>query len=139
MALKMKSLFVNLPVQDLTKSKKFFTDVGFAFNEQFCDDKGCCLVLGDNFYAMLLADPFFQSFTQQAITDTAKENEVILAIMVHDKAEVDQLKERWLEAGGKDVSTPLRPEEEEMLYYFRMQDLDGHLWEISYMEIEPLE
>lgn len=134
MALKMKSIFVNLAVKNLSKSKQFFTDVGFSFDERFCDDNGCCLVLGDNFFAMLLSEPFFQSFTQQGITDTTQENEVILAVMVPDKAEVDQIRERWLQAGGMDVSTPLRPEEQDFLYYYRLQDLDGHLWEITYME-----
>lgn len=134
MNLRMKSIFINLAVKDLDKSKTFFTDVGFRFDEQFCDEKGCCLIIGDNFYAMLLTEPFFQTFTRQGITDTAKENEVILAVMVQAKEEVDQIKERWLDAGGEDVSTPLLPEEEEFLYYHRLKDLDGHLWEISYME-----
>ena len=49
-----KRLFVNLPIKDVRQSRSFFESLGFNFNPQFSDDKALCLILGDNFYGMLL-------------------------------------------------------------------------------------
>ena len=43
--MKIKSIYINLPVQDLSKSRNFWTKLGFTFNDQFSDDKAICLVL----------------------------------------------------------------------------------------------
>ncbi len=55
----MRQIFVNLPVKDLERSKKFFGSLGFSFNAQFTDEKAACLVIEqDAIYAMLLTEPF---------------------------------------------------------------------------------
>ena len=58
-----RMLFVNLPVQDLSTSVAFFASLGFDFNEQFTDEKAACMVVSDQACVMLLARPFFSSFT----------------------------------------------------------------------------
>lgn len=73
-------IFVNLPVKDLKRSMDFFTQLGFSFNQQFTDDKAACLVIGENIYAMLLTEPFFQTFTKKKISDATKNTEVLIAI-----------------------------------------------------------
>ena len=55
-------IFVNLPVKDLQRSMKFFSQLGYTFNQQFTDEKAACLVISETIYAMLLTEPFFQSF-----------------------------------------------------------------------------
>lgn len=111
----------------------FFRKMGFEFNQDYCDDKGCCLVLADHIYAMLLVEDFFAGFTKAGITDTAKDNEVILSIAVDSPETMEDMMEAGLEAGGKDRTSPFLPEEEGMMQYYRLEDLDGHLWEITYM------
>lgn len=136
MEVKASQLFVNLPVKDLNASKNFFTQLGFGFDERFSDENAACLVLGPNMYAMLLMEEFFSSFTHKGITDTTKENENILAINLSSKEEVDEVFNKALEAGGKDKSNP---GEEEMMYFKRISDLDGHLWEISFMDFNQFD
>jgi len=58
-----KQIFINLPVKQLNMSKEFFSKLGFNFNPQFTDENAACLILGENIYAMLLVDNFFNSFT----------------------------------------------------------------------------
>lgn len=135
---KVKDIFINLPVKDLDKSKAFFHKMGFEFNEDFCDEHGCSMILGDHIYAMLLTEEFFKSFTKSNATDTKQSNEVILAIMMNSPEEMEKMMQAGLDAGGKNRSTPLSPEEEEMMQYYRLEDLDGHLWEITYMEMDMM-
>ena len=136
MGVKAKQLFVNLPVKDLKASKEFFTQMGFEFDERFTDEKAACLVLGSNMYVMLLTEEFFSSFTHKGTTDARKENETILAFNVSSKEEVDTLFNKALEAGGADQTNP---GEDEMMYFKRISDLDGHLWEICFMDFNQFD
>lgn len=136
MGIKAKQIFVNLPVKDLKASKEFFTQMGFEFDERFTDEKAACLVLGSNMYGMLLTEEFFSSFTHKGITDTHKENETILAFNVSSKEEVDTLFNKALEAGGENQTNP---GEDEMMYFKRISDLDGHLWEICFMDFNQFD
>ncbi|MGB3160580.1 VOC family protein [Carnobacterium sp.] len=124
------AIFVNLPVRDLKKSKEFFSALDFEFNELYSDDKAACLILGDNLYTMLLVEKFFKEFTRQEITDTRKANEVITAITIGTKIEVDELFAKAIKAGAKDKTTKIPGVDEDNMYYKRIEDLDGHLWEL---------
>lgn len=128
-----KDVFINLPVKDLEKSKDFFTQLGFEFNTDYCDANGCCLVLGEHMYVMLLTEEFFKTFSQAEVADTPKVNEVILAINLDSVEKMETMFQAGLAAGGKDRSTPLSAEEAAMMQYYRLEDLDGHLWEFTYM------
>ncbi|SFH80794.1 VOC family protein [Pisciglobus halotolerans] len=132
--LRFQDVYINLPVKDLQKSIHFFTAIGFEFNEVFTDDNGTCLVLGEHMYAMLLTHEFFKSFTNQDIADTERENEVIMAFSAKNREEVDRIFNAALTAGAEDKTTPL-PEMDDAMYYKRIKDLDGHLWEFSYMDM----
>lgn len=139
MSLEVKQIFVNLPYKDIAAARKFFTAIGFEFDERFSDDKtGLSLVLGPNIYAMLLTEEFFKTFTNQEITDTNKENEVINAISVSSKEKVDEVLRKALENGAEDKTTPLESGSE-LMYYKRFKDLGGHLWEIMYMDFNQFD
>lgn len=139
MTLGVSAIFVNLPVKDLKRSVAFFEALGFDFDEQFKDDKGASLVINESIFVMLLTEEFFTSFTHQGIADTAKENEVILALQVESEDVVDELVNKAIENGAEDKTTKLSDEEEAMMYYRRFKDLDGHLWEIMYMDMGTME
>lgn len=139
MTLGVSAIFVNLPVKDLQRSVAFFEALGFDFDEQFKDDKGASLIINESIFVMLLTEEFFTSFTHQEIADTAKENEVILALQVESKEVVDELVNKAIENGAEDKTTKLSDEEEAMMYYRRFKDLDGHLWEIMYMDMGTME
>ncbi|MDR7302254.1 VOC family protein [Haloactinomyces albus] len=124
-------IFVNLPVKDLDKSVGFFTELGFSFNQQFTDENATCMVIDENIYAMLLVEPFFQSFTKKSIVDTTKSTEAILALGLDSREQVDELADKALAAGGQPANDPM---DEGFMYGRSFQDLDGHLWEVLYMD-----
>jgi hypothetical protein len=126
-----KNIFVNLPVKDLNQSKEFFTKLGFSFNEQFTDDKAACLIIGENIYSMLLLEKFFKSFTKKEISDAKKTTEVLIAIDVDSKNKVDEMIQRALEAGGSIYNDP---QDHGWMYGHSFEDLDGHQWEVLYMD-----
>ncbi|MGH3839694.1 MAG: VOC family protein, partial [Pseudonocardiaceae bacterium] len=116
-------IFVNLPVKDLGKSIDFFTALGFSFNPQFTDENAGCLVISDDIYVMLLTEPFFKSFTNKDVVDAAKSTEVILALGVESRQQVDELVDKALAAGGQPGSFS---NDESFMYGRSFQDLDGH-------------
>jgi uncharacterized protein len=128
-------IFINLPVKHLNKSMAFFTKLGFTFNPQFTDEKAACMIIGENIYAMLLVEEFFRTFTKKEIIDARKSTEVILALAADKKERVDELAKLAIEAGG---ITPSEPQDLGFMYSRNFQDLDGHLWEVLYMEAEAI-
>ncbi|GIP32787.1 VOC family protein [Paenibacillus sp. J2TS4] len=130
-----KNIFVNLPVKDLQKSIDFFTAVGFEFNAQFTDDKATCMVIHDNIFAMLLVENRFKDFTKKEIVDATKSTEVIIALSAESREQVDAIVNRALAAGGKPSNDPM---DHGFMYAWSFQDIDGHLWEVLYMDESAL-
>jgi uncharacterized protein len=124
-------IFVNLPVKDLEKSKRFYTALGYSFNPQFTDENAGCLVISDDIYAMLLVEPFFKNFTKKAIADATTSTEAIVALGVESRDQVDELADKALAAGGQPANDPM---DHGFMYSRSFQDLDGHIWEIIYMD-----
>ena len=126
-----RMLFVNLPVQDLTKSMEFFTSLGFEFNQQFSDDRATCMVVNDQACVMLLVRPFFSTFTTRSVTDPSDSTGVIMAVSAQSREEVDALVDRALALGG----TPSNePSDDGFMYGRSFFDLDGHAWEVMWMD-----
>lgn len=124
-------IFVNLPVKDLNKSKEFFARLGFSFNEQFTDDKAACLVIGENIFAMLLREEFFKTFTKKESADAKKTTEALIAIDAESRQQVDDMVKKAAEAGG---SIYRDAEDHGWMYGHSFADLDGHQWEVLYMD-----
>ena len=126
-----KLIFVNLPVKDLPRSRTFFEGMGYHFNPQFSNDQGACLVISDTIHAMLLTEPFFQTFTKKQIADAKTSVEVLICLSCESKAEVDQLVAKAVAGGG---STPSPVQDHGFMYSHAFEDLDGHVWELMYMD-----
>lgn len=124
-------IFVNLPVKDLQKSMEFFTKLGFTFNPQFTDEKAACMIIGENIYSMLLREEFFKTFTQKEVSDAQKSTEVLIALDAESRAQVDELIKKVLDAGGSTYADPM---DHGWMYQHSFADLDGHQWEILYMD-----
>ena len=125
-----KQIFVNLPVKDLKKTIDFFTKLGFTFNPQFTDENATCMIVGENIFAMLLVEKFFKTFTPKEISDAKKNTEVLLALSVESKIQVDDMIKKVLAAGGKE---PRKAQDHGWMYGRSFEDLDGHIWEVFYM------
>ncbi len=133
--MKVKSIYVNLPVKDLAVTRNFWTKLGFSFNEQFSSDKGLCLVLNEGLmYAMLLTEPFFTSFTNRPVANGST-TQVLLAIDVESREKVDATIKLALENGGTRYR---QGEDHGWMYYDCFADPDGHQWEILYTDESKL-
>ena len=124
-----KSLFVNLPIANLKKSVEFFTELGFTFNPQFTDEQSTCMIIGDNIFVMLLEHAKFESFIEKKIAprDTT---EAILALSVDSAEEVTTLTEKALAMGARKLN---EPEDMGFMFSWGFEDLDGHLWDVFWM------
>jgi len=127
----MSKLFVNLPVSDLQKSVEFFTQLGFTFDQRFTDERATCMIVGEDAYFMLLVQDFFKGFTKKDVTDARSSTEAIFAIGAGSREAVDELADKALAAGAGPSNEPM---EETGMYGRSFQDLDGHLWEVFYMD-----
>ncbi|GAA4392682.1 VOC family protein [Hymenobacter koreensis] len=128
-------IFVNLPVRDLNASVAFFTQLGFRFNAQFTDENATCMIVSEDIYVMLLVKPFFQTFTTKEIADSTKTTEVILALSAESREDVDSMVDKALAAGGKQSK---ELQDQGFMYARNFQDLDGHLWEVMYMDMSAV-
>ena len=127
----MPMIFVNLPVKDLEASKGFFGQLGFEFNPDFSDDTAGCMVVDENIFVMLLVEERFRDLINGEIADAGKATEVLTALSADSREYVDDMVSKAIAAGGK----PWKPAMEEgPMYGGSFQDLDGHVWELVYME-----
>ena len=126
-----RKLFVNLAVRELDKSKAFFSKLGFEFNPDFTDENAACMVLSEQGFVMLLAEPFFKGFTKRQIADTSTTTEALLALSCDSRDEVDALIQTALDAGGTLAMDPRIMASCTVRSFY---DLDGHHWEIFWMD-----
>jgi hypothetical protein len=126
-----RKIFVNLPIRDMRKSQDFFRALGFSFNPQFTNEQGACMVIAEDIFAMLLVEPFFQTFTKKPIADARSSTEVLVCLSCESRAEVDELVRKALAAGG---SAPNAVQDHGFMYAHGFEDLDGHQWELVWMD-----
>ena len=124
-------IFVNLPVKNLNKSIEFFTKLGYSFNQQFTDETATCMVVTDDIFVMLLTEEKFKAFTPKEICDAKKFTEVLVCLSLESRAKVDEMVQKAVAAGG---TTYNEPQDHGFMYGHGFQDLDGHIWELIYME-----
>lgn len=124
-------IFVNLPVKNLNKSIEFFTKLGFTFNQQFTDETATCMIVTDDIFVMLLTEDKFKSFTPKEICDTKKYTEVLVCLSLESRKQVDEIVQKAVSAGGTTYNEAL---DHGFMYSHGFQDLDGHIWELIYME-----
>lgn len=126
-------IFVNLPVEDLERSKAFYTALGYTLNPTFSNDDGACVVISEHIFVMVLRKPFFQTFISKPIADTQATAAVINALSATSREAVDAQLEKALKAGGTE---PQPPRDYGFMYQRSFQDPDGHLWEVAHMDMD---
>jgi uncharacterized protein len=126
---------VNLPVKDLNKTVEFFTKLGFTFNPKFTDENATCMIVNNDIFVILLVEKFFKTFTKREICDTTKDTEVIIALSTESRENVDQRINKVIEAGGKESR---EPQDHGWMYGRSFEDINGHLWEVIYMDKNAL-
>lgn len=127
-----KMIFVNLPVEDVERSRKFFTALGYTINEDFSDEKAISVVLGENMFAMLLRKDFFATFHGNPVSLGGGSTEVLVALDAESREAIDAQVARALAAGATEVHT----EDHGTMYGRSFADLDGHIWELTWMDLQ---
>ena len=131
MAFTSKNIFINLSVKDVKKSTDFFKNLGFEFNPQFSDETTSCMIISGNIFAMIMTEEKFKGFSKKEIVDTTNSSEVILSFSAESREQVDEIVNKALSSGGKSLS---EPQDHGFMYIRGFQDLDGHLWEVAYID-----
>lgn len=132
-----KQIWLNLPVKDVVKSKAFFTEIGFSFNETHDTESSTCMIVGENnFVVMFFEESMFVGFSQNKLTDTKTSSEILISIDAESREEVDEFAVKVQEAGGILFAKPA--ENQGWMYGCGFEDLDGHRWNVLYMDLSKI-
>ena len=118
-----RMIFVNLPVSDVAASTRFYEAIGFEKNAKFSNEQASSMVWADTIFVMLLAHPFYATFTSKPIADARATSGALYALSFDSRAEVDAIVEAAVAAGA---SEPHGPEDMGFMYSRAFEDLDGH-------------
>ena len=131
-----KMIFINLPVEDLERSKSFYEALSWKINPDFTDDNAACVVVDDNICLMLLTHHHFETFTNRPIADTRAATGSIYALSLGSADEVETLLAAAKAAGAtEETSEDKRAQEEAVGMFSRaFLDPDGHHWEAFWMD-----
>lgn len=125
-------IFVNLPVRDLQKSRRFLEALGAVNDPKFTDDTAACMTLSDSIHVMLLTHEKFSQFTPLPIADATKAAQVLLCLSSESRESVDSSVERAVIAGG--MADPSPKQDYGVMYGRSVADPDGHIWEVMWMD-----
>lgn len=131
-----KQIFINLPVKDLKKSTEFYEKLGFKKNPMFSDDNASCMDWSNEIVVMLLTQEFFKRFIPgKSIADARASTEVLLCLSMDSREEVDSFLKAAEQNGGKILDNQVAAENADAMYGKDVEDLDGHIWELLYMDM----
>ncbi|MGV9322042.1 VOC family protein [Streptomyces sp. NPDC003660] len=124
-------IFVNLATADVPATRKFYSDLGYGINEQFSTDDVVSVMISDTIVAMFLAPTHYAQFTQKKIVDSRTSSETLLCLSAESREKVDELVEKAIAAGGTSHG---ETQDHGFMYGRAFDDLDGHTWEIMWMD-----
>lgn len=130
-----QSIFINLPVKDLKKSTRFFKELGFVFNPQFSDETTSCMIGSEHIFVLIMTEENFKAFSKKEIMDTSTSSAAIFCLSAESREHVDEIVNTAVASGGK---TYRDPDDHGFMYIWGFEDIDGHLWEIAYMDLSAL-
>ena len=128
-------MFLNLPIANLERSVEFFSGLGFTFNPQFTDHETTCMIVNDNTFVMLVEKQKFANFTSKPIA-ASEEVEAIFSFACESADEVRELAEKAFALGARRVN---EPEDIGFMFSWGFEDLDGHLWDLFWMNPEHVQ
>jgi len=129
------SIFLNLPVENLTKSVEFFSALGFKFNAQFTDESSTCMLVGKDIYVMLVEHEKLLGFIDKPLAPKTS-TEAIFGFGMDSADQVREMTAKAIELGARMVK---EPEDLGFMFSWGFEDLDGHLWDLFWMNPEHVE
>src|SRR4051794_41064211 len=126
-----RMLFVNMPVADVERSKAFFAKLGFSFDPRFSDETATCMLVGEQAFVMLLSREKFAQFAKLPIADPTTHTLALYSFSVSSRDDVDTVSAAALAAGGTEAD---EAEDFGFMYSRSFFDLDGHGWQVMWMD-----
>ena len=126
-----RTLFVNMPVADLERSKAFFAELGFGYDPRFTDGTAACMPVGEHAFVMLLSREKFAEFSKLPIADPTTHALALYSFSVSSREEVDAVSAAAIAAGGREADDA---EDFGFMYSRSFFDLDGHGWQVMWMD-----
>jgi predicted lactoylglutathione lyase len=125
-----RGLFVSIPVADLTRSKEFFTRLGFTVDPDFTDESAARLLVGEQANVMLLDHATFAKHSTRPMGDPATQALALYSFAVATREDVDAVADAALAAGAVEAD-----EREDFGFMLTRSffDLDGHGWQVLWM------
>jgi predicted lactoylglutathione lyase len=126
-----RTLFVSIPVADLERSKAFFAELGFTYDPAFTGETAACMPVGEHAFVMLLSRETFADFSKLPIADPTTHALALYSFSVSSRDEVDAVSAAALAAGGTEADGA---EDHGFMYSRSFFDLDGHGWQVMWMD-----
>lgn len=128
----MKQIFINLPVENVEKSMDFYTQLGFSNKALFSDDQQKCMVWSEQIYVMLISQEKFKTYSKKPISGKKNNIDAYFTIPVESLDVVNEIVDKGLKAGGTE---PIPMIDEGFMQIRKIEDFDGHTWDIIYMDL----
>jgi predicted lactoylglutathione lyase len=128
-----RTIFINLPVVNVAAATAFYEAIGLRKNPAHSNEVASAMVWSDIIHVMLLSREFFATFTPKEIADAHRTAQVALCVSEDSREAVDRLVEQ-AGAAGAEMDPGPKQEMGEMMYGRSFADLDGHHWEVMWMD-----
>ncbi len=129
------AIFLNIPIENLKRSVDFFGGLDFTFNAQFTGDDSTCMIIGENMYAMLVERAKFSTFIEKPIADKSTV-EMMISLSCESSDKVRELSEKAFSLGARQLNDP---EDRGFMFSWGFEDLDGHIWDLFWMNPEHVQ
>jgi predicted lactoylglutathione lyase len=128
-----RMIFVNLPVTDLERSRRFYEAVGATNEPKFSNEQAAMMRFSDSIAVMLLTHDFYSTFTAKPVADAHSSSAALLCLSAGSTGAVDEMVDAAAASGGKADPGP-KQEMGGMMYGRSFEDPDGHHWEVMWMD-----
>ena len=125
-----RMLFVSIPVADVERSKAFFARLGFSFDPAFSGEGAACMLVGEQASVMLGSHETFAQISHLPMGDPATHALALFSFGVATRDDVDTVAETALALGAREADGP---EDHGFMYTRSFFDLDGHGWQVMWM------
>ena len=131
----LKTIFISLPVTNLSAAVTFYNAIGFVNNPQFTDDTAACMEWSETIKVMLITHEKWRTFTTRPIPPSSS-SEVALNVSLDNRDAVDAMVEAAAVNGG---TVDINPVQDLGFMYSRdIADPDGHIWGAMWMDLAAI-
>lgn len=133
-----KEIWLNLPVKNIQKTTDFFTRIGFNLNIHAPQSATMAsFKIGQkDFIVNFFTEEVFKSFTPFYIADLEHQTACLISIDAENAIEVDEILARAEQAGATVYAKG--GWKDGWMYGGGFTDLDGHKWNVLFMDFSKL-